>query len=63
MATPKLRSYVWGTGFHWYMEDHFEHVQLVHDAWPDKQLLFTEGCQEGGPHWAAGSWPSATRAR
>jgi glucosylceramidase len=44
-------KYVWGTGFHWYMEDHFDHVQLVHDAWPDKQLLFTEGCQEGGPHW------------
>jgi glucosylceramidase len=48
---PEAAKYVWGTGFHWYMEDHFEHVQLVHDAWPDKQLLFTEGCQEGGPHW------------
>lgn len=50
-------KYVWGTGFHWYGEDHFEHVQLLHDAWPDKQLLFTEGCQEGGPHtgeWALG---------
>lgn len=52
-------TYVWGTGFHWYMEDHFEHVQLVHDAWPDKHLLFTEGCQEGGPHW--GRWELAER--
>jgi glucosylceramidase len=52
-------KYVWGTGFHWYMEDHFDHVQLVHDAWPDKQLLFTEGCQEGGPHW--GRWELAER--
>jgi glucosylceramidase len=51
--------YVWGTGFHWYMENHFDHVQLVHDAWPDKQLLFTEGCQEGGPHW--GRWELAER--
>jgi glucosylceramidase len=51
--------YVWGTGFHWYVEDHFDHVQLVHDAWPDKQLLFTEGCQEGGPHW--GRWEVAER--
>ena len=51
--------YVWGTGFHWYMEDHFDHVQMVHDAWPDKQLLFTEGCQEGGPHW--GRWELAER--
>jgi glucosylceramidase len=51
--------YVWGTGFHWYGEDHFDHVQLVHDAWPAKQLLFTEGCQEGGPHW--GRWELAER--
>jgi glucosylceramidase len=51
--------YIWGTGFHWYGEDHFDHVQLVHDAWPDKQLLFTEGCQEGGPHH--GSWDLGER--
>jgi glucosylceramidase len=50
---------VWGTGFHWYGEDHFDHVQQVHDAWPDKQLLFTEGCQEGGPHH--GSWELGER--
>lgn len=56
-SDPEAARYVWGTGFHWYGEDHFEHVQLLHDAWPDKQLLFTEGCQEGGPHhgdWALG---------
>jgi glucosylceramidase len=51
--------YVWGTGFHWYGEDCFDHVQQVHDAWPDKQLLFTEGCQEGGPHH--GSWELGER--
>lgn len=56
---PQAAKYVWGTGFHWYGEDHFDHVQLVHDAWPDKQLLFTEGCQEGGPH--AGSWALGER--
>ncbi len=52
-------KYVWGTGFHWYGADHFDHVQQVHDAWPDKQLLFTEGCQEGGPH--LGSWDLGER--
>lgn len=51
---PAAARYVWGLGFHWYVVDKFENVQLVHDAWPDKQLLFTEGCQEGGPH--VGSW-------
>ena len=52
-------KYVWGTGFHWYGADHFDHVRLVHDAWPDKALLFTEGCQEGGPH--VGSWDVGER--
>ena len=47
---PLAARYVWGTAFHWYMGDHFENVQLTHDAFPDKQLLFTEGCVEGGPH-------------
>ena len=56
---PAAAAYVWGLGFHWYVEDHFDHVQLVHDAWPDKQLLFTEGCQEGGPH--TGEWEPAER--
>jgi glucosylceramidase len=51
--------YIWGAGFHWYLEDHFDHVQLLHDAWPDKALLFTEGCQEGGPHH--GEWAVAER--
>jgi glucosylceramidase len=58
-ADPEAAKYVWGAGFHWYGEPHFEQVQLTHDAWPDKQLLFTEGCQEGGPH--AGSWDLGER--
>jgi glucosylceramidase len=54
---PDAAKYVWGTAFHWYVADKFDNVQLVHDAYPDKNLLFTEGCQEGGPHegeWATG---------
>lgn len=58
-ADPQAARYVWGTGFHWYGENHFDQVQLLHDAWPDKQLLFTEGCQEGGPH--TGSWELGER--
>lgn len=56
---PEASKYVWGTGFHWYMADCFENVGRVHDAWPDKGLIFTEGCFENfnkdlqGP-WAAG---------
>lgn len=51
---PQAAKYVWGTGFHWYTGDNFDNVQRVHDAYPDKALLFTEGCQEGGPH--IGEW-------
>jgi glucosylceramidase len=58
-ADPRVRERVWGCGFHWYVEDHFDHVRLVHDAWPDKHLLFTEGCQEGGPH--PGAWEVGER--
>ena len=31
----------------------------MHDEFPDKQLIFTEGCQEGGPH--IGSWDLGER--
>jgi len=54
---PLAARYVWGAAFHWYVGDNFENVQLTHDAYPDKQLLFTEGCAEGGPHldeWEVG---------
>jgi glucosylceramidase len=56
---PQAARYVWGVGFHWYCGDYFDNVQLTHDAYPDKHLIFTEGCQEGGPH--DGSWDTGER--
>lgn len=50
-------KYVWGVGFHWYSGDQFENLDKTHKAFPDKKLLFTEGCQEGGVHldsWEVG---------
>ena len=35
-----------GVAFHWYAGDHFEQVDEVARRWPDKELLFTEGCVE-----------------
>ncbi len=52
-------QYVWGIGFHWYERNAFENVRLVHDAYPDKRLVFTEGCQEHGPQ--IGSWALGER--
>jgi glucosylceramidase len=56
---PKAAPYVWGVGYHWYSGDNFNNVQLVHDAWPDKNLVFTEGCyypfsMENIQNWNAG---------
>ncbi|MGK9367930.1 glycoside hydrolase family 30 protein [Melioribacter sp. Ez-97] len=45
-------KYIWGMGFHWYVGDHFDNVRIVHDAYPDKGLLFTEGS-------VGGSWEDA----
>ncbi len=48
---PEASKYAWGMGFHWYEEwngsvQMFDNVRLVHDTYPDKNLLFTEGCPE-----------------
>jgi glucosylceramidase len=48
---PEANKYVWGIGFHWYEnwsggEPMFENVGIVHKLYPDKNLLFTEGCNE-----------------
>lgn len=54
---PQAARFVWGAAFHWYVGDNFENVRLTHEAYPDKHLLFTEGCVEGGPHidcWEVG---------
>ncbi len=47
---PEASKYAWGMGFHWYEDwsggqQMYGNVGLVHSAWPDKQLLFTEGCR------------------
>jgi glucosylceramidase len=53
-ADPEASKYIWGSAIHWYCADKFDNVQFHHDLWPDKAVLFTEGCQEGGPH--TGEW-------
>jgi glucosylceramidase len=48
---PEAAKYAWGMGFHWYEDwsggqPMYENVELVHKAYPDKNLLFTEGCAD-----------------
>lgn len=44
---PAASQYIWGTAFHWYVGEHFENARMVHDAFPDKKILFTEGSVGG----------------
>lgn len=48
---PVGYQYAWGTAFHWYDNEQFDEVKKLHDKYPEKHLIFTEGCQEGGPHF------------
>ncbi|HEY1788669.1 MAG TPA: glycoside hydrolase family 30 protein [Verrucomicrobiae bacterium] len=41
---PAAAQYVWGVAYHWYVNDSFENVKLVKEAYPGTHLLFTEGC-------------------
>lgn len=46
LARPDAAAAFGGVAFHWYAGDHFEQVRAVAEAYPDKELLFTEGCVE-----------------
>lgn len=46
LSDEKAAKYTSGIAFHWYSGDHFEAVNLVHEKYPDKELIFTEGCVE-----------------
>ena len=44
-------KYVWGIGYHWYESwtgggNIYENVKRVAETYPDKNLIFTEGCAE-----------------
>ncbi|MFM9988284.1 glycoside hydrolase family 30 protein [Flavobacterium sp.] len=48
---PEASKYVWGIGFHWYEswsggEQMFDNIGKVNEMYPNKNLIFTEGCSE-----------------
>ncbi len=45
---PAAAKFVWGVAFHWYVNDSFDNVRAVHEAFPNTHLMFTEGCH--GPY-------------
>ncbi len=54
MHEQRFADDVDGVAFHWYSGDHFEALRVVRDfIGPDKELIFTEGCEffTGGSTW------------
>jgi len=43
-AVPGAKDDIWGVAFHWYSGEHFEALDMTHNAFPDKMLLLTEYC-------------------
>jgi glucosylceramidase len=63
---PEAAKYAWGAGFHWYEtwsggKPMFENVRALYEAYPEKRLLFTEGCVENFDAGRFQDWTNAER--
>jgi len=66
LGDPEAAKYVWGVGFHWYetwtgSDPNFNNLRLVKESFPDKELIFTEGCNESFDPEKYQYWPNAER--
>lgn len=46
LAYKNAREIIWGTAYHWYVSDKSENLSMMHETFPEKHLIFTEGCVE-----------------
>lgn len=63
---PEASKYAWGIGFHWYEswsggQPMFDNVRRVHETYPTKNSLFTEGCNESFDSTKFYAWPLGER--
>ncbi|MBK7498570.1 MAG: glycoside hydrolase family 30 protein [Ignavibacteriales bacterium] len=66
LQDPDASKYAWGVGFHWYEswaggEEMYDNVRNVYESFPDKPLLFTEGCAESFRPEGYQTWRNAER--
>lgn len=59
LLDEEANKYVWGIGNHWYVSENFDNLSVVHNLFPDKHIIFTEGCVEAGPH--VNAWETGER--
>jgi glucosylceramidase len=63
---PEASKYAWGIGFHWYETwtgglPKYDNLKNINESFPSKNMLFTEGCQEGFETGKLQFWPNAER--
>ncbi len=63
---PEASKYAWGIGFHWYETwtgglPKYDNLKNINESFPSKNMLFTEGCQEGFDAEKLQFWPNAER--
>ena len=46
LSSGENDKYIDGIAFHWYTGDHFEQLEMFHKLYPDKDIVFSEGCYE-----------------
>lgn len=59
LAVPGSEKYIAGLAFHWYSGDQYENLKTISKKYPQIDLMFTEGCIEGGPR--NGAWFTGER--
>lgn len=46
LSDKDAAKYIYGIGVHWYSGDHFEQLDMFNKLYPDKDIVFSEGCYE-----------------
>lgn len=46
LSDADANKYISGIAFHWYSGDHFEQLDMFKKLYPDKDIVFSEGCYE-----------------
>lgn len=65
-SDPEASKYAWGIGFHWYEtwaggESMYNNLDNVNESFPDKPMLFTEGCADSFDAKRYQHWPNAEK--
>lgn len=56
LEDPEAAKYIWGFGFHWYVNDAYDNVRLVTEAFPQTNVLLTEACLYPYDRAKLGEW-------